>query len=53
MGLLFLYKDEISGANGTYRGTKNGCRDLVERTERRPIGRPRRRWASYIKEDPA
>jgi len=53
MGLLYLYKNEISGAGGTYGGTTNACRDLVGRTEGRQIGRPRYRWKSYIKEDPA
>jgi len=53
MGLFYLYKGEISGASGMYRWTTNACRDLVGRTEGRPLGRPKRRWESYIKEDPA
>jgi len=53
MGLLYLYKDEIIGAGGTYGGTTNSYRDLVGRTEGRPIGKPRCRWKSHIKEDRA
>jgi len=51
--LLYLYKDEISGASGMYEMATNACRDLVGRTEGRPLGRPRCRWERYFKENPA
>jgi hypothetical protein len=53
MGLLYIYKDDISGASGMYEGATNSCRDLVGRTKEILLGRPRRRWKSYFKENPA
>jgi hypothetical protein len=51
MGMLYIYKDEISGVGGTYGGTTNACRGLVGRAEGRPLGRHRLR-ENCIKEDP-
>jgi hypothetical protein len=52
MGLLYLYKNKVSGESGMYEVATNACRGLVGRTEGRSLGRPRCKWESCFKENP-